>query len=333
MTMTRTKSLTAASLALLLLAACSSSGGLGDVFGGGSSSNQNYDIRGTVDYVDPGTRSVYLRDVTGNNRSMLSNSSNDSVRVYYEDRTPVSYQGQSYRPEDLERGDVVSVRVDENGNSLMAESMTVIQDVSSGSTSSSTYPSTNPTYNSNLRGTVRYIDTSRRTIEVDRGNGSVMTVDYDTNTPVYYSNQSYRVADLERGDEIEVQLRDMGSGRYVAQQINVLRNVSSGTYGGSTSSSSSTVRGTVRYIDTSRRTIELESASWASNFNSGSGSMNGNRITVSYDTNTNVDVSGRSYPVSGLEVGDVIEVQVSNASSSMPFAQRITLVRDVNNRY
>ena len=301
---------------------------MGDIFGGGTSDNQNYELRGTVDYVDAGTRSVYLRDVSGYNRSMLSSGSNDSVRVYYEDRTPVSYQGQSYRPEDLERGDVVSVRVDESGNNLVAESMTVISDVSSGSGSAL------PTYGSNIRGTVRYIDTSRRTIEVDRGNGSVMTVDYDVNTPVSYNNQSYRVADLERGDEIELQVRDLGSGRYVAQQIYVTRNFSNGTYnGGTTSQQSATLRGTVRYVDTSRRTLELESASWRSNFNSGTGMNNSSRITVSYDANTSVDVSGRMYPVSGLEVGDVVEVQVSNANATVPFASRIVLVRDVNNRY
>lgn len=332
MNMTRTKSLTAATLALFFLAACGSSGGgLGDILGGGNSGNQNYELRGTVDYVDARTRSVYLRDVSGYNRSMLSSGSGDTVRVYYDERTPVSYQGQNYRPEDLERGDVVTVRVDESGNNLVAHSMTVLQDVSGGSHSSSTFPS----YGSAIRGTVRYIDTSRRTIEVDRGNGSVMTVSYDVNTPVSYNNQTYRVADLERGDEIDIQVRDLGSGRYVAQEINVVRNVSSGTFGGSTTSAqSATVRGTVRYIDTSRRTIELESASWRSNFNTGSGSMNNSsRITIAYDTNTNVDVSGRLYPVSGLEVGDVIEVQVSNANSSRPFANRILLVRDVNNRY
>ena len=325
--MTRTKSLTAATLALFFLAACGSSGGMGDIFGGGASNDRNYELRGTVDHVDRNSRSVYLRDVSGHNRSMLSSGSGDSVRVYYDDRTPVSYQGQNYRPEDLERGDVVSVRVDESGNSLVAESMTVIQDVSSGSSSSF------PTYGSNIRGTVRYIDTSRRTIEVDRGNGSLMTVEYDVNTPVHYNNQSYRVADLERGDEIELQVRDLGSGRMLAQRIDVVRNVSSGTYGGSSSSQSATVRGTVRSVDTSRRTIELESASWRSNFNTGAGSMGGSRITVSYDANTSVDVSGRLYPVSGLERGDVIEVQVANQNASIPFANRIVLVRDVNNRF
>lgn len=300
---------------------------MGDILGGGDSNNQRYEIRGTVDYVDPNSRSVYLTNVSGGNSSMISSSRGDSVRVYYEDRTPVSWQGQTYRVTDLERGDQVLVRVDESGNQLLAQSMTVTHNVSAAG--SSTYPS----YGSTIRGTVRYIDTSRRTIEIDRGSGSVTYVEYETNTPVAYNNQSYRVTDLERGDEIEVRVRDLGSGRFLAQDVTVLRNVSSGTFGGgSTSSDLSTIRGTVRSVDTSRRTIELESVSWISRFNSSTGSGS-SRVIVSYDANTSVDVSGRSHPVSGLERGDVIEVQVSNPSSSMPFAQRIFLVRDVRNNF
>lgn len=324
MTMNRTKYLSAASLLLLFLAACSS-GGLGDVLGGGNNGSNNYDIRGTVDYVDVNSRSVYLTNVSGANSSMLSNGgSGNSVRVYYDDSTPVSYQGQSYRVADLERGDEVSVRVDQSGsNTLNAESMTVLRDVSGSGSSSS------GTYNTNVRGTVRYVDTSRRTIEVDRGNGSLTTVEYDTSTPVYYSNNTYQVADLERGDEVDISVSTY-SNRTVAQRIDVLRSVSSGNTGNSTSQWA-TVRGTVRSVDTSRRTIDLESTSWRSNFN-GSGTSS-SRMTISYDSNTNVDVSGRLYPVSGLEVGDVVDVQVQNPNASMPFAQNITLVRDVNNRY
>jgi len=330
--MLRTKTLSAATLALLFLAACGSSGGLGDILGGGSPSNQNYELRGTVDSVDTNSRSVYLTNVSGYNSSMLSSGGNgSSVRVYYEDRTPVSWQGQSYRVEDLERGDQVTVRVDESGNNqLVAESVTVTQSVSASGNSgnSSSYPS----YGTTVRGTVRYIDTARRTIEVDRGNGSLMYVEYETNTPIRYNNQTYNVTDLERGDEIEVRFTDLGGNRFRATDVTVLRNVSSGSMGsGSTSSTNySTIRGTVRSVDTSRRTIELESATWTSNFNSGTGS-NSSRVIVSYDTNTNVDVSGRLHPVSGLERGDVIEVQVSNPNATTPFAQRIYLVRDVNN--
>jgi predicted RNA-binding protein with TRAM domain len=335
--MINAKSFTAATLALLFLAACGSSGGLGDILGGGGSGASDYEIRGTIDHVDQNARVVYLTKVSGANRSMLSNGgSGNSVRVSYDENTTVGFQGQTFRVADLERGDEVSVQVDESGsNTLMAESMTVLRDSSDG-TYGSSYPGSssgsNSGYASNVRGTVRYIDTSRRTIEVDRGNGSIVTVEYDTATPVYYNNQTYRAGDLERGDEIDIRMRDMGSNRWVAQEISVVRNVSSGTFGGSSSSTQqmSTIRGTVRYVDTSRRTIELESATWASGFNTGANS--GNRVIVSYGSNANVDVSGRMHPVSGLERGDVVEVQVQNSNATTPFAERIWLVRDVNNR-
>lgn len=322
--MNKSKSLAAATLALLFLAACGSSGGLGDILGGGSSAN-DYEIRGTVDHVDTSNRVVYLTNVSGYSNMLSNGGSSGSVRVYYDDQTMVGFQGQTYRVADLERGDEVSVRVDESGNQLHAESMTVLSDVSSGT--GSTYPGSS--YDT-IRGTVRYIDTSRRTIEVDRGNGSLITVDYESATPVYWNNQTYRATDLERGDEIEIRLSNSGSSRYLARDITVVRNVSNGSIGsGSTSSQMSTIRGTVRYVDTSRRTIELESATWAAGFNSGANT--GSRVIVSYGSNTNVSVSGAMHPVSGLERGDVIEVQVTNANTSTPFAERIWLVNDVRN--
>lgn len=308
---------------MILLAACGSSG-MGDILGGGGANQSNYEIRGTVDSVDSSSRSIYLTNVTGFNSSMLSNTgSGTSVRVYFDDRTPVEYNGQSYRPTDLERGDQVAVRVDESGNSLMAESMTVLRDVSGGSS----YPS--GSYETNIRGTVRYVDTSRRTIEVDRGSGSTTFVEFDTNTPVRYNNQNYNPVDLERGDEIDIRARDLGNGRFLASDISVIRSVSGSN--GNTSTQTATVRGTVRSIDTVRRTIELESSSWISRFNSSAGS--GSTTVINYDSNNaGIVVNGRTEPITGLERGDVIEVQVSrNANSSQLWAQRMTLVRDVNN--
>lgn len=316
------KSLAAVSLAVLFLAACGSSG-IGDVLGGGSgTNNNNYELRGTVDYVDANSRSIYLTNVSGYNSSMLSSGGN-RVRVYYDDRTRVQYQGNTYRAEDLERGDQVTVTADETGsgnNTLMADTVTVTQDVSGGTGS--------PSYGSSLRGTVRSIDTSRRTIELDRGYGSTVVVEYGVSTPVYFNNQTYRVADLERGDEIDIRAQDLGSGRFSAQDITVVRNVSGGTGTGTYPSSNySTIRGTVRNIDTGRRTIELESANWISGFNTGAGTNS--RMIISYPTNAGVEISGQMYPISGLERGDVIEVQVSNTGGSTYTADRIFLVRDV----
>lgn len=328
------KSFAAATLALLFLAACGSSG-VGDILGGGGGSNaSNYEIRGTVESVDPGSQSIWLRNVSGYSNMLSSGgSSGGDVRVYFDNRTTVSYNGQTYRPEDLERGDEVLVRVDESGNRLMADSMTVTHNAG-GMTSGSNWPGS--TSNSGIvRGTVRYVDVSRGTIEIDRGSGmSAVVLDLDTSTPVYFNGQNYRVGDLERGDEVEIRVRETGGTRGIVQDITVTRSVSGGSGGGigggSTSNQVSTVRGTIRSIDTARRTFELESANWISGFNTGAGTGT-NRIVVQYDDNLQIDVAGRLHPMAGLERGDIVEVQVSR-NGSMYWAERAWLVRDVNNR-
>ncbi len=322
--MNPTKSLIAAVLAVMFLGACSS-GGLGDVLGGGNN-NSTYNITGTVDSVDTSSRSIWLTNVSGYNGSYLQSGSNGStVRVYYDDQTSVEWQGRSYRPQDLERGDQVTVRVDQQGSTLVAESMNVTYNAG-GMTSGSNYPS-NSGYGSSIRGTIRYIDTRNGTIEVARSYGSNVIVQYGTNTPVYFNGSTYRATDLEVGDEIDVRYSDLGNGRVSAQDITVTRSISDNGSIGSSSSNYATIRGTVRSINTSNRTITLEQTSWRSGFN---GSNTSSLVTISYDSGMNIDVNGSLQSLSGLERGDVIDVQVSNTNNTSNFyAQRIWLVRDI----
>jgi len=82
---------------------------------------------------------------------------------------------------------------------------------------------------SDVRGTVTYVDTSARRIDLDvsyvnnlRSNGSDQrgSIYYDNNTRVQYQDRDYAVADLERGDQIDVRgVND--NGRYVAETITV----------------------------------------------------------------------------------------------------------------
>jgi Domain of unknown function (DUF5666) len=260
--------------------------------------------------------------VSGNN-SMLSSGGGRTARIFFDNRTSVDYNGRSYRPEDLERGDEVAARVDQSSNRLYATSMSVLHD----SRTSSTPPSENSpndTSGTTVHGKVRSVDTSRRTITLDDSYGRTTTLQYSVDTPVTYNGQSYSPADLETGDEIDVRVDNLGGGRYAARDITVTRSV--GGSGGDGSTTQSTVRGTVRSVDTNRRTIELDSVN-ATSFNRNSGSST---FIVQYDTNTQVDVQGQLYPVSGLERGDVIEVQVDNLGNGNYVARRINLVRDVN---
>ncbi|MGZ5476213.1 MAG: DUF5666 domain-containing protein [Thermoanaerobaculia bacterium] len=318
------KTLAAATFALLFLAACGSSGNMGDILGSGpNNGTYSSEIRGTVDSVDLNSGSIDLINVSGNS-SMLSSGGGSTARVFFDNRTSVDYNGRSYHPEDLERGDQVAARVDQSNNRLYATSMSVLYDVRTRSSDpSGNYP--NDTYGTTVHGSVRSVDTSRRTITLDDSYGRTTTVQYSTNTPVTYNGQRYSPADLETGDEIDVRVDNLGGGQYAARDITVTRSVSNnGSYGSTTQS---TIRGTVRYVDTTRRTIELDSVT-ATNFNRGSGSTG--TFIVQYDPNTQVNVQGQLYPISGLERGDVIEVQVDNLGNGNYVARQINLVRDVN---
>jgi len=321
----RTRLLAVSALALIMLGACSSGGGLGDILGGGGSSATN-ELRGRVDFVDVNNRYVVLTNVSGYGNMLSNTGGGDTVRVHYDNQTSVEYQGQTYQVADLERGDEVAVRVDQSGNQLHARSMSVLYDSSSGS-GTSTYPGN--TNASSVRGTVRSVDASRRTIEIDRSGYGTQRFEYDTNTYVTFSGRNYYPQDLERGDEVEIFLRDIGGGRFLANNITVLRSVS-GTGGGSYGTSTATIRGTVRYVDTSRREIGLEQTSWITRFNTGSST--GSVSVIKYDANTNVEYNGQLYQPTNLERGDIIEVQVQNTGSTTFLANRITVVRDVNLR-
>jgi hypothetical protein len=236
--MNRYKTLAAATFALLLLAACGSSGnGIGDIFGGGNSSNNAYQIRGTVDSVDANSQSIYLTNVSGYNTN-LNTGGSSSVRVYYDNRTTLNYQGRTYRPDQLERGDELTVNVNQSGNQLIAQTMDVTYNtrggMASGSSGTYGYPSSSSPSYSTIRGTVRNVDTVNRTIELENtswmsgfrtNTGTRFTVQYDPNASVEYNGQTYPLTNLERGDIVDVQVQNLGSSNYLAQRVVLVRNV------------------------------------------------------------------------------------------------------------
>jgi hypothetical protein len=337
MLMNRYKTIAAAAFTLILLAACGSYG-YRDPYGYPSyPSNGNYgsyDLRGTVDSVDPNNQSIFLSNVTGYGDS-LNSGRTSSVRVYYDSRTQLNYQGRSYRPDQLEPGDEVSVQVNRSGNQLVAQAMDVTYNSRNGMASGTTAPpDTYGTYGGPvLHGTIRSIDTERRTILVDHGNRAYTTIEFSSRTPVSFNGRAYSVSDLEPGDEIDVRTTDLGGGRTAVQDIMVTRTTngmgSSGMYGDNGSSSSSnsmsTMRGTVRSVDAANNTIELENTSWVSGFRTNTGS----RFFVHYDPNVSVNVNGQLYPVTNLERGDVVEVQVENLGSSNYLARSVVLMHNV----
>ncbi len=84
---------------------------------------------------------------------------------------------------------------------------------------------------SDVRGTVTYVDTGARRIDLDvsyinnlrdNNDGQRGSIYYDNNTRVTFEGRDYNVSDLERGDEISV-VGVNDNGRYLAQTITVTR--------------------------------------------------------------------------------------------------------------
>lgn len=239
--------------AVSVLTGCGSTG-VGDILGGGgnsggstsgSTSGGTYDdrydtannVRGTIERVDTVNRRIVVdREGSSNGNYLRNGNDGETVTLYYDDRTTVEYQGKNYRPQDLENGDRILADVSETSGRLLAEEIQVLSDVSSngssGTGSSGTYGGT---YDNNrnsdmLRGTVSYIDTRNQTLEVQPSGSSnfstnrsgVVLVHYDAQTTVEYQGRSYKPENLERGDEVELQVRDLG-GRLTVDEIRVVR--------------------------------------------------------------------------------------------------------------
>jgi len=107
---------------------------------------------------------------------------------------------------------------------------------------------------------------------------------------------------------------------------------SNGTYGNPSSTypsqqQYSTIRGTIRSVDTRNQTIELENTNWVSGFRPNNSSSS--RFVVRYDPNASVDYNGQMYPLTNLERGDVVDVQLQDLGNSNYVAQRLVLVRNV----
>jgi hypothetical protein len=177
-----------------------------------------------------------------------------------------------------------------------------------------------------VRGTVEAIDPDHNILILSSPDRSYDTlrVYFDRNTEVNYQGRMYRPENLERGDEVEVNVRQAGRDLY-ADSMTVTYNSNANDETPSMSSGSSanysTIRGTVRNVNTYNRTIELAELDELDN--------RGSVITVQFDPSTRVDVEGQKLQISGLERGDVIEIQAQDLGNGSWLASSITLMRDV----
>ena len=197
-----------------------------------------------------------------------------------------------------------------------------------------------------VQGTVERVNTRDRYVVVDveasrynlrNGDEGEVTLYYDDRTDVEYQGKAYQPQDLEPGDRIRADVDSTGS-RLLAQQIEVLQDVtggsSTGVLGGYDDDSrdddyrvSDDLRGTVRYIDTRGRTLEIEPLRNDSRFSSGTTGSRSNVVVVHYDAQTVVEFQGSRYTPDNLEQGDEVEVDVRDSGGRL-IAEEIVVVRD-----
>ena len=220
----------AALVAALVLTGCGSSG-IGDILGGGTGSGTSTgqsltNVRGTVERVNTTERYIVVdREDSSYN---LRNGGDDEVVLYYDDRTTVEHRGRNYEPKDLEAGDRILAEVDESGGRLRVDEIQVLYDVTGGASDNDDYADDRYDRNDDvrtteLRGTVRYVDTRDQTLELEpsTGRSGLVVVHYDTSTIVEFEGRRYKPENLERGDRVEIEVRNL-NGRMIAEEILVV---------------------------------------------------------------------------------------------------------------
>jgi hypothetical protein len=242
----------------LLFGGCASGG----IFGGGDDDTYDpaendrdgdYDrdndrvseVRGRVSRIDTGDEIIWV-EASRVYRNSLQND-DDEIALHYDEDTDVEYDGKTYEPRALEVGDRIIADVDDSGTRLYARDIEVTYDVTQGDRDDD-YDSEDDRYDrdddrydrddavTELRGTVDWVDQDRRVMELenttwgynsdrdDRDRDDTVQVYYDSSTVVEYDGKRYKPENLERGDEVRVEVRQSGS-RYTADEIQVVANV------------------------------------------------------------------------------------------------------------
>jgi hypothetical protein len=176
-------------------------------------------VRGTVKSVDPREHTIVLTPGDRDDREIV---------LSYDEDTTVEYQGRTYRPENLEPGDGIEAAVERSPEGLVARAIQVLQNAHGGEGQEEMDRGDmdrDDRAAMTLRGVVRSNDTDGQTVDIERSGpqdrGSDVTVRYDDKTVVEYQGRRYGPENLERGDAVEIELRD-GGGEPIADRIVVV---------------------------------------------------------------------------------------------------------------
>ena len=190
-------------LSALAFAGCHELGhidGLGDYGGGGTAGR---DVVGEVEYVDPRAREIEVRTDGGT-----------TTALRYDDRTQVVYQQRNYPVANLERGDYVAARVqqDRDGRSY-TDTITVRESVQDrgGRGSGGSSSGGGSSRFDRVDGRVEHIDARRGTFELRDSRNRIIVVSVPFNAPRQVMDRFNR---LREGDNVRIEGRSSGNDRF-----------------------------------------------------------------------------------------------------------------------
>ena len=180
--------------ALTALAGCHELGhvdGLGD-YGSGN------DVIGEVRYVDARAREIEVRSESGR-----------TVNVRYDNRTRVTYRQKDYSVSNLEAGDYVAMRAQQDRDGRLYTDLVAVRE-SAQDRSGSGGRTGRPDRLDRFEGTVEYVDARRGTFEV-RDRGRLVVVSVAFNAPRTVMERFNR---LRQGDFVRIEGRFSNQDRF-----------------------------------------------------------------------------------------------------------------------
>jgi hypothetical protein len=192
--------LTARIFAIVLLAAvagCHELGHIDGIDGYGGAANTGREVVGEVEVVDSRAREIEVRTDSGR-----------TAVLRYDDGTQVIYRQRNYSPANLERGDYITARVqqDRDGQNY-ADTITVRESVQERSG----YSRGGGNRLDRVEGKIEYIDARRGTFELRDSRNRLIVVSVPFNAPREVIDRFNR---LREGDYVRIEGRSAGSDRF-----------------------------------------------------------------------------------------------------------------------
>lgn len=149
------------------------------------------------------------------------------------------------------------------------------------------------TSRTSISGTVRQITPSTSRLLLETDNREMLTIFGTSSTPVYFEGTTYKIANIEVGDRVRVEIDSESRDGIRPRSIDVVQSVSDPATGRSNDRTVTSLTGRVTRVDAKTQTIRLDT---------------GRSPEARIDTRAAYDAAGKRFRLTDLQVGDRLTV-------------------------